>query len=298
MSLGSTSSSSTRGTSSGSSGSSFGGSILKRTRPLVSVFSDSASSYSSRATKYTPNNPSIHTFKAHGEHDSRSDKDGRSNGHSNAKRTPKIFTNIKKSFAGVRRWPLPSPSSATHSDLSSTHGHHHSSNTRVLYSTPAERLSSQVPETNSYTPVSTSPPTVAQIAMGLHTSRTPHSRSIRHPQPPGLNKRHTSPTVQPARSALKSSSASMIDREQGSSSRLFSTHSNLSSHTTLSTPNSSILPHASGSGPNSLSKVKGQKEGFFAKSKKKRGPFRHNSVASHASSTSRKTVRFDDTASA
>ena len=139
----------------------------------------------------------------------------------------------------------------------------------------------------------TSPPTVAQIAMGLHTSRTPHTRSIRHPQPPGLNKRHTSPTAQPARSALKSSSASV--REQGSSSRLFSTPSNLSSHTTLSTPNSSIQPYASSG---SFSKVKGQKEGFFAKSRKVRTPFRHNSVASNASSASRKTVRFDDAASA
>lgn len=270
------SSSSTGGASSGSSGSSIGGAILKRTRPLISVFNDSANSYASRESKLNPRS----TFPVHEEESERWQEDRRGSN----KRTPRIFTNIKKSLAGVRRWPSPSPTSATQPDLLRTM-HTNVSNTRVLYSTPAERLGTRPYESPSYSPASTSPPTVAQIAMGLHTSRTPHTRSIRHPQPPGLVKRHTAPPTQPIHSVLKSSTTSI--KEQESSSRLFSTHSNLSSLTTLSTPQSSSLR-------NGVFAKKTQKEGFFTKSKKVKTPFRHGSAESNAS---RKTVRFDDAAS-
>jgi len=299
MTSASNSSSSRSGGSGGStstSSSSLGGAIFKRTRPLVSVFQDSAQSYSSRETKYAHSTSSALTKHEGNVVQSHSQPQTRGGGGN--KRTPKMFTNIKKSFAGVRRWPSPSPSTATYSDFSNR-PLQTGTNTRVLYSTPAERLAarpraSEILPYSSSNSTSTSPPTVAQIAMGLHTSRTPHSRTIRqssHPHPPGLSKRYTSPPALPTRSALKSSTSNSA-KELDGSSRLFSTHSNLSSHTTLSTPNS-------GSGSSFQRQRFGplSSKGFFTKSRKVRSPFRQNSVTSSTSNVSRKTVRFDDSAS-
>lgn len=86
------------------------------------------------------------------------------------------------------------------------------------------------------------------------------------------------------------------DRE--GSSRLFSTPSNLSSHTTLSNAGSvQNSTSASDSGNNGNNKMFGK--GLFGR-RKGRGLGRHASMTSQSdvSSVSRKTVRFDDASSA
>jgi hypothetical protein len=80
-----------------------------------------------------------------------------------------------------------------------------------MYSTPEERSTSD-PTRHRYHE-SCSPPTIEQIAMGLHVSRTPHLRPVRRASPELPRPLHTiphsaplMPPPPPFRSSLKNSS--------------------------------------------------------------------------------------------
>ncbi|KAG6908790.1 hypothetical protein DXG01_003319 [Tephrocybe rancida] len=113
-----------------------------------------------------------------------------------------------------------------------------------MISTPAERT---LPTSTRYRDYTPSRPTIEQIAMGLHTSRTPHLRHLSSSPPPNSHSRRSaSPLVlppPPARSSLKkpaSTPATLADNgpASASSSTLASTHTPMSKP--LITPMSSI----------------------------------------------------------
>ncbi|KAG6898325.1 hypothetical protein C0992_011917 [Termitomyces sp. T32_za158] len=73
-----------------------------------------------------------------------------------------------------------------------------------MISTPAER---SLPTSTRYRDSAASRPTIEQIAMGLHTSRTPHLRPLNAGLPPVPQSRRVLPPP-PARPSLKQTSSS------------------------------------------------------------------------------------------
>ncbi|KAG6832668.1 hypothetical protein H0H87_000850 [Tephrocybe sp. NHM501043] len=109
-----------------------------------------------------------------------------------------------------------------------------------MISTPAERT---LPTSTRYRDYTPSRPTIEQIAMGLHTSRTPHLRPLNASSPPhSHSRRSASPLVlppPPARSSLKQpapSHATLADNgpASASSSTLASTHTPAPTKTPIS----------------------------------------------------------------
>ncbi|KAG6900329.1 hypothetical protein C0993_012526 [Termitomyces sp. T159_Od127] len=108
----------------------------------------------------------------------------------------------------------------------------------AMISTPAER---SLPTSTRYRDSTASRPTIEQIAMGLHTSRTPHLRPLNAGLPPVSQSRRVLPPP-PARPSLKQPSSSPATLAEdvpasASSSTLASTNP---SSKTLATPMSSI----------------------------------------------------------
>ncbi|KAF9071527.1 hypothetical protein BDP27DRAFT_509630 [Rhodocollybia butyracea] len=99
--------------------------------------------------------------------------------------------------------------------------------TAGMYSTTAERAVQHPPRFKRPDP-SSSPPSIEQIAMGLHISRTPHLRSSSAPNYPFTQRTHppTPLPPPPSRSALKkpSSSAPSIDPPSNSSTTVTSSN--------------------------------------------------------------------------
>ncbi|KAG6823376.1 hypothetical protein H0H92_010448, partial [Tricholoma furcatifolium] len=90
-----------------------------------------------------------------------------------------------------------------------------------MISTPAER---NLPTSTRYRNYTPSRPTIEQIAMGLHTSRTPHLRPLNNSPTNSRSRRSASPIVlppPPARSSLKqpiSTPVTLIENDPASAS--------------------------------------------------------------------------------
>ncbi|KAG5729806.1 hypothetical protein E4T56_gene989 [Termitomyces sp. T112] len=139
---------------------------------------------------------------------------------SNTKTSSRIMTTVRRSIGSFPK----------------KRGPESSSNSYGMISTPAERSLST---STRYRDNTASRPTIEQIAMGLHTSRTPHLRPLNAALP---QSRRVLPPP-PARSSLKQTSSSPATlAEEGPASASSSTLASInpSSSKALTTPMSSI----------------------------------------------------------
>ncbi|KAF8074727.1 hypothetical protein FPV67DRAFT_1474731 [Lyophyllum atratum] len=144
-----------------------------------------------------------------------------------------------------------------------------------MVSTPAERT---LPTSTRYRDYNDSPrPTIEQIAMGLHTSRTPHLRPLsRSPSP--YSRRSASPLVlppPPARSSLKQPTAAKFAQNTPASA----------SSTTVTSKN----PPAPKASTNSITSIKVRMARFLPRSRTASAP---PSMLSSATSSPRASAEF------
>ncbi|KAJ4469581.1 hypothetical protein J3R30DRAFT_3551232 [Lentinula aciculospora] len=134
-------------------------------------------------------------------------------------KTSRIMSSVKRSISGS--YP-PTPKKQLPVETTNVMG---------MYSTPAERTVQHSARIKRQDPYS-SPPSIEQIAMGLHISRTPHFRPPSVPNHPFSQRHVTIPPPPPSRSAMKKpgkASSSSPSLEPHSISSTTVTSSNLPS---------------------------------------------------------------------